>query len=256
MGHPSLTIARFTLLEARRTRLPWLAAFALLLLLAAAGFVQQLAIAEGARFQAAFFAASARLAAAFVVALYVIGSTVREFQEKGVELILALDLSRASFALGKLAGFAALAALLALAWCLPLALYAPLGKVLLWGASLVCELWIVATLAFFCAISFGQVLPASGLALGFYLLARGISALQLISGSPLIDDGGPLHRVARLAVDGLALALPHLDRFTQTAWLVNPEAGRDPFGPILAQTLIYCGLLATATLFDLYRKNF
>ncbi len=256
MGHPSLTIARYTLLEALRTRLLWLTALALLTLLAGSAFVQQLAIAEGVRFQTAFLAATARPAAVFLIALYVISSMAREFHDKGVELILALDLSRASFVLGKLAGFAALAVFFAVASCLPVALFAPLGKALLWGVSLLCELWIIAALSLFCAVTFSQVVPASSFVLGFYLLARSISALQLIGGSALLDDGSRLHQAMLGALNALALALPHLDTFTRTAWLVNPGADWGQIAPILLQTLIYCGILAAATLFDMYRRNF
>ena len=57
------TIARFTLIEAFRTRLPWLFAIVLALILGAAYFVQQLAITESARLQIGFSAAATRFAA-------------------------------------------------------------------------------------------------------------------------------------------------------------------------------------------------
>lgn len=127
------TIARFTLLEARRTRLPALVLVALALLLAISFFVEQLAITEGSRFQAAFYAAGARFAAVFIAVFYVLASVTRELDDKGLDIVLALDLPRAHYVLGKLAGFLAIAAVLACAACLPLAWSAPPQAVLQWG---------------------------------------------------------------------------------------------------------------------------
>src|SRR5688572_19407436 len=59
------TIARYTLLEALRTRLPLLVLAAVLVLLAASFFVESISVTEGARIQAGFYAASVRLACVF-----------------------------------------------------------------------------------------------------------------------------------------------------------------------------------------------
>ena len=77
-------------------------------------FVQHIAIAETTRMQSGFLAASLRLLTVFVLSLHVAASMVREFNDKGVELLLALDLPRAGYYLGRFAGFAAIAGALAL----------------------------------------------------------------------------------------------------------------------------------------------
>ena len=74
------------------------------LLLGASFFVEQIAITEGARFQTGFYAATARLAAVFIAALHVIASVAREFDDKGLDMLLALDLPRSHYVLGKLGG--------------------------------------------------------------------------------------------------------------------------------------------------------
>src|SRR5262245_57376909 len=114
------TIARFTLLEARRTRLPALAFLALAVLFGASFFVEAIAITEGTRFQAGFYAASARIAAAFMIALHVVASVAREFDDKGLDILLALDLPRSHYVAGRLAGFLGVALAFAAAACLPL----------------------------------------------------------------------------------------------------------------------------------------
>ena len=56
------TIARYTLLEALRTRLPAIALVAVGLLFLSSLFVEQIAITEGTRLRTGFYAAGARWA--------------------------------------------------------------------------------------------------------------------------------------------------------------------------------------------------
>src|SRR5262245_28212845 len=108
-------IARFTLLEAVRTRLTWVVLAIMGLLFLGSLFVQHISITETGRMQTGFLAAALRLACVFVLSLHVAASMVREFNDKGVELLLALDLPRAGYYLGRFVGFAVIAAALALA---------------------------------------------------------------------------------------------------------------------------------------------
>ena len=101
-----LTIARFTLLEAARTRLLGIVVIILALLFLGSLFVQHISVTETTRMQTGFLAATARMAAVFVLSLHVAGSMVREFNDKGVDLLLSLALPRAGYYLGKLLGFA------------------------------------------------------------------------------------------------------------------------------------------------------
>ncbi|MEN6587353.1 MAG: hypothetical protein ABFE02_15035 [Sulfuricella sp.] len=255
MSRAIFTIAYFTFLEAARARLTRLL---LLVLLAAFGgsvFLQSIAIADSQRIQTAFLAALLRPASVFVLSLFIISSLSREFNEKGLELILSLDLPRASYVIGKLLGFMGIALLFAAAISLLLVAFAPSGQVALWGISLLCELWIMTALSVFCIFTFSQIMPAMSLVLGFYLLARAMSAIQLIGHTPL-NESGMSQQFMVHAIDGIALFLPRLDIFTQTAWLVNATGSWPQLGPILAQTAIYLALLTAGALFDLSRKNF
>ena len=56
------------------------------------------------RLQTGFLAASARIGVVFVLCLHVASSMVREFNDKGVDLLLSLDLPRAGYFFGKLLG--------------------------------------------------------------------------------------------------------------------------------------------------------
>lgn len=250
------TIAYYTLLEALRTRLPVMVLACLAVLLLASLFVREIAITESARMQTAFLAAAARIASVFVVSLYVLAAVAREFNDKGVELLLSLDLPRAHYILGKLAGFVLVAVLVTGLVTLCLIWFAPPAAVLAWAASLALELSLVAALSLFCIVTFNQVVPAASFVMAFYLLARSLTAIRLISANPISGAETPAHQVIGWTVDGLALVMPALDAFTQTAWLVNPPAGPPPLAALAWQSAVYFVLLAAVAMFDFYRKEF
>ncbi|MFN7087122.1 MAG: ABC transporter permease [Burkholderiales bacterium] len=250
------TIARYTLLEAARTRLAGLVLSAILLLVAASFFVQEIAVTESARLQTGFYAAAMRLAAIFIAALYVLSSMSREFNDKGLDVVLALDLPRSHYILGKLAGFLLLAILIAAAVTAPLVLLAAPTAALQWGVSLVFELAIVVALSLFCIVTFSQLMPAASFVMAFYLLARALTAIRLMSAHPLTGAETFTHRFIAATVEGLALVVPALDRWTQTAWLVNRQASWADIGTLAGQSVLYMALLAAAAMFDFYRKNF
>ena len=131
----ALTIARFTLLEAVRTRLLAVVVIILVLLFLGSLFVQHISVTETTRMQTGFLAASARMAAVFILSLHVAGSMVREFNDKGVDLLLSLALPRAGYYLGKFLGFTGIAVAIATLTTLALAALAPGLGLVLWGVT-------------------------------------------------------------------------------------------------------------------------
>lgn len=250
------SLARVTLLEAVRNRLLWLVAAIIVIAFGFAQFLNQVAITETREIQAALLAAFLRVAAVFVVVTFAITSTVREFNDKVTELLLSLPARRASYFLGKFAGYALISVALALLCALPLALFAHPGGLAAWTVSLVCELLILTAVSLFCVLSLTQVVPAFAAVAGFYLLSRSMAAMQLIA-TPALQDPTVTDRVISAIVKLIALALPALERMTQTDWLLeNSAPSAAALGAILGQTAIYIVLIGAAALFDLYRKNF
>jgi hypothetical protein len=113
----------------------------------------------------------------------------------------------------------------------------------------------VVALTLFCALTFAQIMPAVSFVAAFYLLARSIGAIRLISGSELLPQREWTQRTLGWLVDGLSLLLPDLGRFTSTAWLVDGSDGLPAIAFVAVQTAIYGTLIVLAGLFDLYRKN-
>ena len=250
----ALTIARYTLLEALRNRLLWLLLVVALGAVGVSGFLNALALTESRQLQAALLGAVLRLAAVFLIATFVVTSMVREANDKGLELLMALPLPRAVYLLGKLAGFGALAVLPAVLFGALALFFAPPAQAALWAVSLLCECWIVAAFSLLCMLTLNQVLPALAAAFAFYVLARAIGTLQLL-GHGATAARSAAQQALNTAIDGLALLLPHLDRFTRSDWLVYHDGGAADLLAIAAQTAIYVALMAAAGLFDLYRKQ-
>jgi ABC-type transport system involved in multi-copper enzyme maturation permease subunit len=249
-------IARYTVLEAVRTRLVLLTFVVVGVLIASSFFVREIAVTESSRFQTAFYAATVRYACVFIAALYAIASITREFQDKGLEIVLALDLPRSHYILGKLAGFLAIAALIAVSASLPLVPLAGWQPVAQWAVSLWFELAVVVAVSLFCVITFNQLMPAFSFVLAFYVFARALTAIRLISANPIADATGMSHRLMTWIVEALALVIPAFDAWTRTAWLVDHTTSWAALLSIAAHSALFVAILVSAAVFDMHRRNF
>lgn len=251
----ALTLARFVLLEARRTGLPWLAIGAVAAGIGMAGFLSQLALTESLALQAGVLAAFFRACVVFLTSILVATSVVRESGDKGTELLLSLPISRTAYYLGKLAGFSACGALLAGCFALVMLIWSEGAAVLAWFVSLVVEAGLIAAISLFFVMSLGQLVPALAATAGLYLLARTIAAIQSISAGPLADDRSILQALAGWAVDALALLLPPLDTATQTVWLLYGAPPLLDLLRVIGALLLYAALVIAAGLVDFHRRN-
>ncbi len=255
MTAPILPIAFYTLLEAVRNRLLWL----ILAIVVASGglglFLREIAITESAIIQASINGALLRFVAVFILAAFIITSMVREFNDKGADLVLSLPIPRASYFSGKLLGFSLCALGLATIFSGALAFYAPPDQIALWGLSLFLELWIVAAFSLLCVFTFSQVVPALSSVLAFYLLSRTITAFQLMAHGPMVNTETWTQQTVNALITAIAAILPRLDSFTQTEWLAYHTGTWDALLPLFGQTTIYVVLLGSAALFDLYRRE-
>ncbi len=254
MLRQATTIAYYTVLEALRNRLLWLFILVAIIGVGISGFLNELAITESREIQAALLAAFLRSSAVFLLATFIVTSMIREFNDKGVDLLLAMALPRAGYFLGKLAGFAALAVMPAILFGLLMVLVAAPMQALMWTISLICELWLVAAFSLLCVFTFNQIMPALSAVMAVYLLARSVATLQLIGHNPLNIPLLSQH-VINFVIDAISTILPHFDEFTRTEWLLYNTGAWSSLYPLLAQTGIYLVLLSGAALFDLYRKN-
>lgn len=248
------TVAFYTLLEALRNHLSWLFALVAVAGIGISGFLNELALTESREIQLALLASFLRFSAVFLLATFVVTSMVRELNDKGLELMLALPMPRAAYLFGKLAGFAALSVFPAILYGGLTAILAPIDQSMMWTLSLMCECWIVSVFSVLCVLTFSQTMAALSSVMGFYLLARSIGALQLL-GSGQLTENTASQRVTNFMVDCLSAVLPHMDTFTRTDWLIYHTGSLAKLGGLFGQSAIYLALLSGAALFDLYRKN-
>ena len=251
---PAVTVAHYTLIEALRSGLPWLAAACVLGVLGLAGFLSRVAITEASALQASTAGALLRACAVFLIAAHVVASASREANDKGLELALALPVSRPAYYVGKLSGFSCAGAMLATFFALPLLLWAQPADLAPWWLSLAAETALVAAAALFFASAMAQTLAALAAAAGLYLLGRSMSAIQAIASAPQAGDTMPAV-AARWSADALALLLPRLDMVTRSDWLVYGAPQAAEFAQALLGLALYFLLLAAAGLFDFSRRN-
>lgn len=251
----TLTVARYVLVEARRSGLPWLAAGSIAAALALAGFLSRVAITEAGALQLAAAGALLRACAVFLILTHVVASVAREANDKGVELALALPLSRPAWYAGKLLGFAATGALMAAAFALPLLLWAKGADAGAWALSLAAECALVSAAALFFASAFSQTVPAIAAGAGLYLLARALPAMQSIAAGPHASEGGG-GEAARWLLDLLALLLPRLEQATRAEWLLYGAPPAGLLAQVVAAMGLYWLLLGAAGLIDFGRRNF
>jgi len=250
-----VTLAALVAREARGTHF-----FVVIVILLAIGFglamfVGQITIIESRAYQSSILAAFLRLGGIYIVSLFVITSMVHEFHDYSIYLWLSLPLQRRTYFLGKFGGFALVAFVTAILFGSALLVYVPYQQVGLWTLSLFGELLIMIAVSLLCVFTFHQTVKAFSVVLGFYILARSISAIQLMAMGPLFDSQSWVNQFINFLVNLLAMLLPNLERFTQSEWLVYHSGHLDNLFEIAIQTIIYVMLLMAMSLFDLYRKN-
>jgi ABC-type transport system involved in multi-copper enzyme maturation permease subunit len=254
MAQPAYIIARFTFFEAVRNRLFPLVIISLVCILGLTEFIGELAITETRQIQSALTASGLRLFTVCVLGLFVVTSMVREFNDKGFEMLLSLAITRASYYAGKIIGFALLALTIILAASLILLIYSPAADVLRWSCSLACESLIIIALSLLCLFTFSSITTAFMVVIAFYLLSRSMHVIQLISASPIVDTNAFSQSFIDIVINAIAFALPDLHLFSRSEWLIYGSDLKD-LSPVLIQTAIYLLFLAGAGLFDLYRKE-
>lgn len=256
VARPVAVIARYTALEAVRTRFVWLIVMLVTAGFGIAAFTGELAITETSQTQTAIVASLLRLAAVVLLILFVTTSVSRDFNDKSVELMLSLPLPRGGYYLGKFFGYALVGIFSAIPLVLLVLFLSPSLSAISWGLSLMLELLLVCAVSLLFSFAFSQLTPAITASLLFYLLSRSIGAIQLMAHGPLADQTQTSQQIMTFMVDGMSWLLPDLGHFTRTDWLLYPGQSSAQLGMLGIQTLVYLLLLSSAALFDLYRKNF
>jgi ABC-type Na+ efflux pump permease subunit len=239
-----------------RNRLLWLSLLVVVISFGLVEFIGDLAITEHRVTQVALLGAFLRLSAIVIVTMFVVSSTVRELQDKTLEMILAMPIHRSSYYLGKLTGFIHVSAIIATIFSTMLLLYAAADQVLIWGISLFFELILVVALGLVMLFTFNQIPAAITGVFVIYAAARTATSIYLMSKYPIISHNTISQKFMDGFVEFLTWLLPDLHRFTQTEWLAYSTGSFSLLMPVIGQSIIYLTFLSAIALFDFYRKNF
>lgn len=250
-----LSIAKFTALEVFHNRLLWLIAAGAFTSIGLGFFGHALAITESLEIQIAFMSFSLRIIAVFIVCLIVVNSISKELNDKNLDMLLSLSITRASYYFGKLAGFSFIVLFIVIVFGLCMLIAAEPPQVLIWSISLFCELFLVLCFSFLCALSLKQMPVAIFIVVAFYLLSRSIGAAVLMMNAPLLSVDSFSNSVMLFVLQGVSFLIPDFSYFTQSDWLIYNNAEWGMLSGILFQTASYFIFLAGASLIDFYRKN-
>lgn len=232
-----------------------------LLLAAAAGFAWLFGLAaalEQREMAAAVAGGTLRPLVVFGLVLYVVFRIRRGVEGGELEWTLTRPLPRHTYVLAHLSavaglglGFVVIAALAVLVTADP-----PLIGLAWWTASLFLESILMAAVALFFALALPSAAGGVLATLGFYVLTRFLGVLLGIAAA---EPTSLLSLAAGRAMQVVALALPRLDLFGPSVWLVHGPTGADAeagLGLLAAQSLIYTVLVTAAAVIDLNRREF
>lgn len=251
-----LTISKFTVIESLRNRLLVLSLLVIGISFGMVEFIGELAITEHRVTQVSILAAFLRMSAVVIITLFVVSSTLRELNDKTLEMILAMPIHRASYYLGKLIGYLQIAAFVSIIFAALLFLYADAEQVIIWAISLFFELVLVVALSLVMLFTFNQVPSALTGVFIIYGASRIVTSILLMSKYPIVNSTSISQRFMESFTELLTWLLPDLHRFTQTEWLAYNTAEWSVLLPLFGQTVIYLLFLSFIALFDFYRKNF
>jgi hypothetical protein len=202
-----------------------------------------------------FTAGALRMAGVLGLVLFVVFHVRRSFENKDVEYILSRPISRVSFILSHAAAFCFLAILTGLVIAfvvmgqMPHGLY---GRIPIWAVSIIAEFVIMVNVALFFSMVLSSATTGVLASLALYMLARLMGELLGIADHEMDSH---MLKILGVVMQGISLIVPRLDLMGQTSWLIYGDAGIG-YGFILAQTAVYSGLVLSAAIVDLVRRQF
>jgi ABC-type Na+ efflux pump permease subunit len=256
MNQAIRSIVRFTVLEAWRSRWFALCTAGVVLVATLVAFVGAMAITQRTEVMLSTAAIASRLVCMALVILMTVSATVRETQDRIFLIVLSSPIPRHGWIAARAAGLALVAAATACVLSIPLWGLNPGWGVAAWTTSLIFEAMLASLLSLTIALAIRQIAAAVLASALFYLAARVIGIVQML------NDRAPLDTQASQALvsgflEVLALALPRLDLFTMSAWVVpgGPAVGVGGVAILAGQAMLYSGLLIAAASFDLTRRD-
>ena len=215
MKNSTITIAKFTIIEAFRNKNMLFLIIGLAVLFGIAEFLSELMITENKNMLISWLTFSARLFLVVLLSLFILTSLSREFDDKIMLHIFSHSIQRYSYYMGKLIAFSILALFSVVCLALLLLIYVPFHSVLFWSVSFYFELLILIALSLLFFMTFKQTVISFVSIMAFYILARNMATIQLISDSPIIETNSLSNYFIKWIIDVIDYVLPALYDFSQ-----------------------------------------
>jgi ABC-type Na+ efflux pump permease subunit len=236
--------------------------FALLaiLLLAAVlcgGFLQELAIINGAAIVSAFVADLLRYCMVLLALLMVASAVAEDYESRQFERLLTMPLARWQYIAAQFLVIACLCLLLVLPVFLLISIYSGVAIGCYWALALWLELMLISLLGLLAILSLEKVPLAVFFSLAIYLLAKlsGLISLMLAE-SVRLSDGSAASRAMELIFGAILYLVPDTGSFAQNNVFFDAV---DLFATLTDQffsVAVYLLFLLAVCLIDFYRKEF
>ena len=218
-----LVTIRYTLLTAVRDLLYVGLLLAALLAIALSIFIGGTALAEQRQMSVVYIAASTRIVFVVGMILFVCFHVRRMFDNREINMILSMPISRTSFVLSYCLGFVFVAILAILPIFLFLSLFFSinLAGTLFWALSVLMEVMLVIAFALSSAFILGSAATSALACFGFYFLSRiiGFFIASIAMPDSLYSDSRFGIFITTL-LKGISALLPRLDFYGKSSWLV------------------------------------
>ena len=271
----SKPLVKYVMTAALRDKLMITLALMILMGAAVAVFMGSAAVTEGESFALVFGSGGLRVLGVVGLVLFCCFYIRRSFENKEVEFLLSRPISRLTFLCSHALAFSILAFFIA---AVITAVVAVMGRpdmtgLLVWGASLVVELSIMAVAALFFSMVLSSAAGSALATLGLYALGRMVGTLLGILDHP---PANWFFAIIGNLMKLISIGTPRLDMMGQTTWLVygvgaagNIKFLRDasPYahwmvehlglaGFIGVQGIFFVALLLAAAAHDFLRRQF
>lgn len=215
-------------------------------------------VIEQDQFAIAFMAGGLRLLAVAGLVLFIVFYVRRSFDLRDVEFLLARPISRRVFLFSHVAAFSTLAMMIGVIIFLLIFVWArnsaDLSGFYLWSAGMVFELVIVANVALFFSMILSSPVTCGFACLGFYVLARLVGQLLLIT---KIGTGIKGFVFLQTIMQGVSFFIPRFDLMVQTSWLINGTGDSAVgYGFLVLQAGVFLAMIWAASLIDFTRRQF
>ena len=257
MTSQTIALFRYLMLGIVSRRLFVLLAILLLAAVLCGGFLQELAIINGAAIVSAFVADLLRYCMALLALLMVTSAVAEDYESRQFERLLTMPLARWQYLAAQFLVIACLCLLLVLPVFLLMSIYSGAALGLYWALALWLELMLISLLGLLAILSLEKVPLAVFFSLAIYFLAKlsGLISLMLEE-SVRLSDGSTSSRAMDLIFGAILYLVPDTGSFAQNDVFFHAVGLFAALSDQFFSVALYLLFLLAVCLVDFYRKEF